>query len=47
VSDRSNRIEVFDSAMTPATFRVKLDDLDFKPGAPVKKLTLAGGMCYN
>lgn len=47
VSDSSNRVMVFDSAMTPATFWVKLDDLDFKPGAPVKKLTLTGGRTYS
>jgi choloylglycine hydrolase len=47
VSDSSNRIVLFDSAMTPATFWVKLDDLDFKPGAPVKKLTLTGGKTYS
>ena len=47
VSDSSNRVVVFDSAMTPATFWVKLDDLDFKPGAPVKKLTLTGGKTYS
>jgi hypothetical protein len=31
-------VVIFDSAMTPATFWVKLNDLDLKPGAPVKKL---------
>jgi penicillin V acylase-like amidase (Ntn superfamily) len=47
VSDSTNRIVLFDSAMTPATFWVKLDDLDFKPGAPVKKLQLTGGKTYS
>jgi choloylglycine hydrolase len=47
VSDSTNRIYLFDSAMTPATFWVKLDDLDFTSGAPVKKLTLAGGKTYS
>lgn len=47
VSDSTNRVVIFDSAMAPATFWVSLDELDFKPGAPVKKLTLAGGMTYN
>ena len=47
VSDSTNRIYLFDSAMTPATFWVKLDDLDLKPGAPVKKLTLTGGKTYS
>lgn len=43
VTDSTNRIVLFDSAMSPATFWVKLDDLDLKPGAPVKKLELTGG----
>ena len=47
VSDCTNRIVLFDSAMSPSTFWVKLDDLDFKPGAPVKKLTLTGGKSYS
>jgi penicillin V acylase-like amidase (Ntn superfamily) len=47
VSDSTNRMVVFDSATTPATFWVKLDDLNFTPGAPVKKLTLTGGKTYN
>ena len=33
----------FHSAMAPATFRVKLDDLNLKPGTPVKNLTSTGG----
>jgi penicillin V acylase-like amidase (Ntn superfamily) len=47
VSDSTNRVVIFDSAMSPATFWVKLDDLDLKPGAPVKKLELAGGKTYS
>jgi choloylglycine hydrolase len=47
VSDSTNRVVIFDSALTPTTFWVKLDDLDFKPGAPVKKLELAGGKTYS
>jgi penicillin V acylase-like amidase (Ntn superfamily) len=47
VSDSTNRMVMFDSAMSPSTFWVKLDDLDLKPGAPVKKLTLTGGKTYN
>jgi penicillin V acylase-like amidase (Ntn superfamily) len=47
VSDSTNRIVLFDSAMAPATFWVNLDDLDFKPGAPVRKLVLAGGKTYS
>ncbi|MEQ1826503.1 MAG: linear amide C-N hydrolase [Pirellula sp.] len=47
VSDSTNRVVIFDSALTPATFWVKLDDLDLKQGAPVKKLPLAGGKTYS
>lgn len=47
VSDSTNRVVVFDSAMAPSTFWVKLDELDLKPGAPVKKLQLAGGATYS
>ena len=47
VSDSTNRVVMFDSAMTPATFWVRLDDLDLKPGAPVKKLELVGGKTYS
>jgi penicillin V acylase-like amidase (Ntn superfamily) len=47
VSDSTNRVVVFDSALTPATFWVKLDDLDLNKGAPVKKLQLAGGKTYS
>jgi choloylglycine hydrolase len=47
VSDSTNRVVIFDSALTPATFWVKFDDLDLKPGAPVKKLELAGGRTYS
>jgi len=47
VSDSTNRVVLFDSAMTPATFWVRLDDLDLKPGAPVKKLELVGGKTYS
>lgn len=47
VSDSTNRVVIFDSALTPATFWVKLDELDLRPGAPVKKLQLAGGKSYS
>ncbi len=47
VSDSTNRVVLFDSAMTPATFWVRMDDLDLKPGAPVRKLELAGGKTYS
>jgi penicillin V acylase-like amidase (Ntn superfamily) len=44
VSDSTNRVAIFDSAMTPATFWVRLDELDLKP---MKKLQLAGGKSYS
>lgn len=47
VSDSTNRVVIFDSAMTPATFWVKLDELNLKPGAPVRKLELKGGKTYS
>lgn len=47
VSDSTNRIVMFDSATTAASFWVKLDELDLKPGAPVKKLELVGGKAYS
>ena len=47
VLDSTNRVVVFDSATAPSTFWVRLDDLDLKPGAPVKKLELAGGKTYS
>ena len=47
VSDSTNRVVIFDSALTPATFWVRLDDLDLSPGAPVKKLELVGGRTYS
>ncbi len=46
VADQKNLIYYFDSATSPNTFWVPLADLDFKPGAPVKKLTVAGGKVY-
>jgi penicillin V acylase-like amidase (Ntn superfamily) len=47
VSDSTNRVVMFDSALSPATFWVRLDDLDLKKGAPVKKLELVGGKTYS
>ena len=47
VSDSTNRIVMFDSATTPATFWLRLGDVDLKPGAPVKKLELVGGKTYS
>ena len=46
VYDQKNRVMYFDSATTPNAFWVPLADLDFSEGAPVKKLTIAGGTVY-
>lgn len=47
VHDQTNRILVFDSALSPCTFWVPLAELNFEAGAPVRKLTLAGGKTYH
>ncbi|MFG1477162.1 linear amide C-N hydrolase [Xanthobacter sp. V4C-4] len=47
VSDQKNRVYFFDSATSPNAFWVPLADLDLKPGAPVKKLTLTEGRVYS
>jgi penicillin V acylase-like amidase (Ntn superfamily) len=47
VADQKNRVYFFDSSTSPNTFWVPLADLDFSPGAPVKKLTIAGGQTYS
>lgn len=46
VSDQKNKVYFFDSATSPNTFWVPLDDLDFTKGAPVKKLVASGGKVY-
>src|SRR5262245_42608453 len=46
VWNHKNKVLFFDSATTPNTFWVPLAELDFKEGAPVKKLTMAGGRVY-
>ncbi|SFH82723.1 linear amide C-N hydrolase [Planctomicrobium piriforme] len=45
--DQKNKVMYFDSATSPTVFWVPLSDLDFKVGAPVKKLELAGGKTYS
>ncbi len=47
VSDQKNKVYFFDSSTSPNTFWVPLADLDFSPGAPVKKLALAGGRIFS
>jgi len=47
VADQTDLIYYFDSATRPNTFWVKLDKVDLKPGAPVKKLTIAHGEVFS
>jgi penicillin V acylase-like amidase (Ntn superfamily) len=46
VMDQKNLVMYYDSATRPNAFWVPLADLDFAEGAPVKKLTIAGGKFY-
>ena len=46
VSDQKDLVYYFDSATRPNTFWVTLSKLDLKPGAPVKKLTVAHGEVF-
>ena len=43
VADQKNRVYFFESTRSPNVFWVNLADVDFAPGAPVKKLKLANG----
>jgi penicillin V acylase-like amidase (Ntn superfamily) len=45
--DHKNQVFYFDSATSPTVFWVPLADLDFKEGAPVRKLRVAGGKTYS
>ena len=47
IADQKNKVYYFDSATSPNTFWVNLADINFKEGAPVKKLTVAGGKIYS
>jgi choloylglycine hydrolase len=44
--NNGERVLYFDSALTPNTFWVDLDELNITEGAPVMKLSLAGGAVY-
>ena len=46
VSDQKNKVYFFESTMNPNLFWIPLTDLNFSPGAPVKKLNLADGEIY-
>lgn len=47
VADQKSKIYYFDSATSPNTFWVDLKEFDLSPGAPVKKLNVAGGKIYS
>ena len=46
-SDQKNKVYYFDSPFSMTSFAVPLASLDFKPGAPVKKLPMAQGQTYS
>lgn len=46
-ADQKNKVYFYDSATSPNTFWVPLADLDFKEGAPPKKLIASGGKYYS
>lgn len=45
-ADQTNKVYFFDSATTPNTFWVPMNELNFNVGAAVMKLTLTGGQIY-
>ncbi len=47
VADQGRLVYAFDSATTPNVFWVRMAELDLREGAPVKKLTVAGGAVYS
>jgi len=47
VADQKNLVYYFDSATRPNTFWVSLGKLDFKVGAPVRKLTIQNGEVFS
>lgn len=46
VADQKSKVYYFESTLSPDIFWINFKDLDFKTGAPVKKLTLTGGEIY-
>lgn len=46
VSDQKDRVYYFESTLSPNIFWIDLRKVDFKAGAPVKKLTLTGNEIY-
>lgn len=47
VADQTRLVYAYDSATTPNVFWVRMAELDLREGAPVKKLTVAGGAVYS
>lgn len=47
VSDSKNLTYFFESSLTPNAFWVRLQDVDLSKGAPVLKLSIAGGETYD
>jgi choloylglycine hydrolase len=46
-ADQKNLVYYFDSSTRPNTFWVSLRKLDLKPGAPVRKLSIANGEIFS
>lgn len=46
VSDQKDKVYYFESTLSPNIFWIDLRKVDFKAGAPVKKLTLTGNKIY-
>lgn len=46
VADQKNKVYYFESTLSPDIFWINFKDLNFKTGAPVKKLTLTGREIY-
>ena len=46
VSDQTHLVYYFDSATRPDTFWVDMSKLNLRPGAPVRKLTIAHGEVF-
>ncbi len=46
VSDQKNKVYYFETTLTPNVFWVSLNKMDFREGAPVRKLSLVNGEIY-
>ena len=46
VSDQKNLVYYFETTLTPNTFWINLKNIDFKPNAPVKKLSVSNNETY-